>query len=72
MERPESHPPRARARHAGADYAGELDFRAPLRESMTTFKLLQRLKVPACRVLYPEEGHWIPRGENRRRAGPGI
>lgn len=45
---------------------GELDFRVPLSESMTTFKLLQRLKVPARLVLYPDEGHWILKGENSR------
>jgi dipeptidyl aminopeptidase/acylaminoacyl peptidase len=45
---------------------GELDFRVPLSESMTTFKLLQRLKVPARLVLYPDEGHWVLKGENSR------
>jgi len=45
---------------------GELDFRVPLSESMTTFKLLQRLKVPARLVLFPEEGHWILKGENNK------
>ncbi|MBI4891026.1 MAG: S9 family peptidase [Acidobacteria bacterium] len=45
---------------------GELDFRVPLSESMTTFKLLQRLKVPTRLVLYPDEGHWILKGENSR------
>jgi dipeptidyl aminopeptidase/acylaminoacyl peptidase len=45
---------------------GELDFRVPLSESMTTFKLLQRLKVPTKVVFFPEEGHWILRGENNR------
>ena len=46
---------------------GELDFRVPLSESMTTYKLLQRRKVPARLVLFPEEGHWILRGENSRQ-----
>jgi dipeptidyl aminopeptidase/acylaminoacyl peptidase len=45
---------------------GELDFRVPLSESMTTFKLLQRLKVPTRLIVFPEEGHWILRGENSR------
>ena len=45
---------------------GELDFRVPMSESMTTFKLLQRLNVPTRLVLFPEEGHWILRGENNR------
>jgi dipeptidyl aminopeptidase/acylaminoacyl peptidase len=46
---------------------GELDFRVPLSESMTTFKLLQRLKVPSRLVLFPDEGHWILKGENSRK-----
>ncbi len=45
---------------------GELDFRVPLNESMTTFKLLQRLHVPARLVLFPDEGHWILKGENSK------
>ena len=46
---------------------GELDFRVPLNESMTTFKILQRRKVPTRLVVFPEEGHWILRGENSRK-----
>lgn len=46
---------------------GELDFRVPLSESMTTFKLLQRLKVPVRLVIFPDEGHWILKGENSRK-----
>jgi dipeptidyl aminopeptidase/acylaminoacyl peptidase len=46
---------------------GELDFRVPLNESITTFKLLQRQNVPARLVTFPDEGHWILKGENSRR-----
>jgi dipeptidyl aminopeptidase/acylaminoacyl peptidase len=46
---------------------GELDYRVPFTESMTTYKLLQRLKVPARFVLFPDEGHWILKGPNSRR-----
>lgn len=46
---------------------GELDYRVPIAESMTTFKLLQRLKVPARLVVFPDEGHWILKGPNSRR-----
>lgn len=46
---------------------GELDFRVPMSESMTTFKILQRRKVPTRLVLFPEEGHWILKGENNRK-----
>jgi dipeptidyl aminopeptidase/acylaminoacyl peptidase len=45
---------------------GELDFRVPLSESMTTFKILQRLKVPTRLVTFPEAGHWILRGEDNK------
>jgi dipeptidyl aminopeptidase/acylaminoacyl peptidase len=46
---------------------GELDFRVPLNESMTTFKILQRRKVAARLVIFPDEGHWILKGENSRK-----
>ena len=46
---------------------GEQDFRVPISESMTTFKILQRRKVPTRLVIFPEEGHWILRGENSRK-----
>jgi dipeptidyl aminopeptidase/acylaminoacyl peptidase len=45
---------------------GELDFRVPLNESITTFKILQRQKVPSRLVTFPDEGHWILKGENGR------
>lgn len=45
---------------------GELDFRVPFSESMTTYKLLQRTKVPTRLVIFPDEGHWILKGENSR------
>jgi dipeptidyl aminopeptidase/acylaminoacyl peptidase len=45
---------------------GELDYRVPVNESLTTFKILQRLKVPSRLVVFPDEGHWILKGENSR------
>jgi dipeptidyl aminopeptidase/acylaminoacyl peptidase len=45
---------------------GELDFRVPINESLTTFKILQRRKVPSRLVVFPDEGHWILKGENSR------
>jgi dipeptidyl aminopeptidase/acylaminoacyl peptidase len=45
---------------------GELDFRVPLSESMTTYKILQRRKIPARLIVFPDEGHWILKGENSR------
>ncbi len=46
---------------------GEIDYRVPINESITTFKILQRLGVPSRLVLFPDEGHWILKGENGRR-----
>lgn len=45
---------------------GELDYRVPFGESMTTYKILQRLQIPTRFVLFPDEGHWILKGENNR------
>jgi len=45
---------------------GELDYRVPFGESMTTYKLLQRRQIPSRFVLFPDEGHWILKGENNR------
>lgn len=45
---------------------GEIDFRVPLNESMTAFKILQRRKVPSRLIIFPDEGHWIQKGENSR------
>lgn len=45
---------------------GELDYRVPVGESLTTFKLLQRQGIPARLMVFPDEGHWILKGENNR------
>jgi dipeptidyl aminopeptidase/acylaminoacyl peptidase len=45
---------------------GEQDFRVPLTESITTFKILQRKGVPARLIVFPDEGHWILKGENSK------
>jgi dipeptidyl aminopeptidase/acylaminoacyl peptidase len=45
---------------------GEQDFRVPMGESMTSFKLLQRRKVPAKVAFFPDENHWILKGENNK------
>ena len=45
---------------------GELDFRVPLTESITTFKILQRRGIPARLIVFPDEGHWILKGENNK------
>jgi len=43
---------------------GELDFRVPLNESMTTFKILQRRRIPTRLIVFPDEGHWILKPQN--------
>ncbi|MBI2688510.1 MAG: S9 family peptidase [Acidobacteria bacterium] len=45
---------------------GELDYRVPVNESLMTFKLLQRQGIPARLMVFPDEGHWILKGENNR------
>lgn len=45
---------------------GEQDFRVPLTESITTFKILQRRGIPSRLIVFPEEGHWILKGENSK------
>jgi dipeptidyl aminopeptidase/acylaminoacyl peptidase len=45
---------------------GELDYRVPVGESLMTFKLLQRQGIPARLMVFPDEGHWILKGENNR------
>jgi dipeptidyl aminopeptidase/acylaminoacyl peptidase len=45
---------------------GERDFRVPLNNSIENWSLLQRQKVPSKLIVFPEENHWIQKGENSR------
>lgn len=45
---------------------GELDFRVPISQGLEIYKLLQRLRVPARLLVFPDENHWILKGENNR------
>lgn len=45
---------------------GELDYRVPLNNSIESFHVMQRLQVPSKLVIFPEENHWILKGENSR------
>ncbi|MFN0112476.1 MAG: prolyl oligopeptidase family serine peptidase [Blastocatellia bacterium] len=45
---------------------GENDFRVPLNNSLESFSIHQRLKIPSKLLVFPEENHWILRGENSR------
>jgi len=45
---------------------GENDFRVPLNNSLENFAVLQRMKVPSRLIVFPEENHWILKGEDSR------
>jgi dipeptidyl aminopeptidase/acylaminoacyl peptidase len=44
---------------------GELDYRVPVDQSLQLFTALQRKKVPSKLVVFPDEGHWILKAQNR-------
>jgi len=45
---------------------GENDFRVPLNQTLENWSVLQRLRIPSRLLVWPEENHWILRGENSR------
>jgi dipeptidyl aminopeptidase/acylaminoacyl peptidase len=45
---------------------GENDFRVPLNQSLENWSVLQRMKIPSRLIVFPEENHWILKGENSR------
>lgn len=45
---------------------GERDFRVPLGQAFEVYKALQRLRVPCRLLIFPDENHWILKGENNR------
>ncbi len=45
---------------------GEQDFRVPLNNSLEYWSALQRMQVPSKLLVFPEENHWILKGENSR------
>lgn len=45
---------------------GENDFRVPINQSLQNFAVQQRLQVPSRLVVFPEENHWVLKGENSR------
>jgi len=45
---------------------GELDFRVPMNNSLMYFAIQQRLGVPSKLIIFPDENHWILKGENSR------
>jgi dipeptidyl aminopeptidase/acylaminoacyl peptidase len=45
---------------------GELDYRVPVNQSLENWSVLQRMKVPSRLIVFPDEHHWILKGENSR------
>jgi dipeptidyl aminopeptidase/acylaminoacyl peptidase len=45
---------------------GEQDFRVPLNNTLEYWSILQRQKVPSRLIIFPDENHWILKGENSR------
>jgi dipeptidyl aminopeptidase/acylaminoacyl peptidase len=45
---------------------GELDYRVPLNNTLEYWSVLQRLQVPSRLVVFPDENHWILKGENSK------
>jgi dipeptidyl aminopeptidase/acylaminoacyl peptidase len=46
--------------------AGERDFRVPLNNTLETWSYLKRLQIPSRLIVFPDENHWIQKGENSR------
>jgi len=45
---------------------GEKDARVPMNNTIENWSYLQRLQVPSRLLVFPEENHWISRGEDSR------
>jgi dipeptidyl aminopeptidase/acylaminoacyl peptidase len=45
---------------------GELDFRVPLNNTIEYWSALKRMQVPAKLLVFPDENHWILKGENSK------
>ncbi len=45
---------------------GERDYRVPMNNAIQLWSALQRMKVPSRLIVFPEENHWVLRGENSR------
>jgi len=45
---------------------GELDYRVPINNALMNFATQQRLGVPSKLIVFPDENHWILKGENSR------
>jgi dipeptidyl aminopeptidase/acylaminoacyl peptidase len=45
---------------------GENDFRVPMNNTLEMYTVLQRMRVPARLLVWPDENHWILKPENSR------
>jgi dipeptidyl aminopeptidase/acylaminoacyl peptidase len=45
---------------------GEKDARVPMNNTIENWTYLQRLQVPSRLLVFPDENHWISRGEDSR------
>ncbi|HET7220474.1 MAG TPA: S9 family peptidase [Vicinamibacterales bacterium] len=45
---------------------GENDFRVPEGNTLAMYSALQRMNVPSRLIVWPDENHWIQKGENSR------
>ena len=45
---------------------GAADLRVPLGQGLEMFKLLQRQQIPSRLIVFPDENHWILKGDNAR------
>ena len=45
---------------------GERDFRVPYNNGLEFWTVLQRQQIPSRLILFPDENHWILKGENHR------
>ncbi|MBN8730824.1 MAG: S9 family peptidase [Acidobacteria bacterium] len=45
---------------------GENDFRVPLNQTLENWSVLQRRRIPSKLIVFPEENHWILKGEDNR------
>jgi dipeptidyl aminopeptidase/acylaminoacyl peptidase len=45
---------------------GENDYRVPMNNTLEMYTALQRVRVPVRLLVWPDENHWILKGENSR------
>jgi dipeptidyl aminopeptidase/acylaminoacyl peptidase len=45
---------------------GENDFRVPANNTLENWGYLQRLQIPSKLIVFPQENHWITKGEDSR------